>query len=155
MLGINIGEAVIMSNVESAVELFINNCNCAQAILLTYGTKFGLTDEQAYKLGTGFGGGLGRHGDVCGAVSGAVMVIGLKYGMAKPDDNDARTKTFEVVSEFLARFSDHQASILCRELLGCDLSTTQGRDFASEKELFATKCPEFVREAAKLLEEIL
>ncbi len=144
-----------MSDIESAVELFINTCNCAQAILLTYGTKFGLTNEQAYKLGTGFGGGLGRHGEVCGAVSGVIMVIGLKYGMTKPDDDDARTKTFEQVAEFIARFSDRQASILCRELLGCDISSPEGREFASKKELFTTKCPEFVREAAKILEKLL
>jgi C_GCAxxG_C_C family probable redox protein len=144
-----------MSDVDSAVKIFEGTCNCAQAILLTYGTRFGISEEQALRLGTGFGGGLARHGEVCGAVSGAIMVIGLKYGMVNQDDTEARTKTYEVITQFIDRYNEHQRSILCRELLGCDISAPEGREFASEKELFKTKCPEFVKEAAKLLEELL
>ena len=141
-----------MSDVESAVRLFEGTCNCAQAILMTYGTKFGLTETQALQLGTGLGGGLARHGEVCGAVSGAILVLGLRYGMVNLDDIEPKTKTNEIVTEFIDRFNDHQRSILCRELLGCDICTPEGREFASDKNLFKTKCPEFVRNAAELLE---
>jgi C_GCAxxG_C_C family probable redox protein len=151
---INLG-VITMSDVESAVQLFEGTCNCAQAILVTYGTKFGITKAQALQLGTGFGGGLARHGEVCGAVSGAIMVIGLKFGMVNQDNTEARTKTYEVITQFIDKYNEHQRSILCRELLGCDISTPGGREFASEKELFSTKCPEFVREAAIIMEELL
>lgn len=98
---------------------------------------------------------MGRMGETCGAVTGAFMAIGLKYGKARAEDDDARDKTYELVGEFVARFKDCHGSIVCRELLGCDLSNPEGLKIASEKELFDTLCPQFVRNATEILEDIL
>ena len=93
------------SKVDHAVEYFKGPYSCSQAIMLTYATQLGLDVELALQLGTGFAGGMGRHAEVCGAVTGAIMVIGLKHGMKNKDDEDARAKTFELVSALFNRFS--------------------------------------------------
>ena len=98
---------------------------------------------------------MARMGETCGAVTGAFMTIGLKYGKIKAEDEGARDKTYELVSEFAARFKDRHGSIVCRELLGYDLSNPDGLTTAREKGVFDTLCPKFVRDATEILEEIL
>jgi C_GCAxxG_C_C family probable redox protein len=94
-------------------------------------------------------------GETCGAVTGAFLVIGLRYGKTEADDDEAREKTYRLVNEFTARFKALNKSILCRELLGHDLGTPEGREAAAEKQLFITLCPRFVQHAAEILEHIL
>jgi C_GCAxxG_C_C family probable redox protein len=94
-------------------------------------------------------------GDTCGAVTGAFMVIGLKYGKTRAEDDDARDKTYELADEFVAGFKERHGSIVCRELLGCDPGNPEGLTTAQEKGLFDTLCPQFVRDATKVLEDIL
>jgi C_GCAxxG_C_C family probable redox protein len=94
-------------------------------------------------------------GETCGAVTGAFMIIGLKYGKTKAEDDDARDKTYELAGKFVAKFKDRHGPIVCRELLGCDLSNPEGLKTAREKGLFDTLCPQLVRDAADILEEIL
>jgi len=98
---------------------------------------------------------MGRMGEQCGAVTGAFMVIGLKYGKAKAADEGARDRTYELVREFVTRFRSRHGSIVCRELLGYDLSNPQEGELAKKKGLFDTLCPQLVRDAAEILEEIL
>jgi C_GCAxxG_C_C family probable redox protein len=141
--------------VEEAIEYFSGNCNCCQAIILSYGPRFGLEKEIGIRLGTGFAGGLARHGEVCGAVAGAIMVIGLAQGMKDENDIEARDKTFELVNQFIKRFKEKNKSIICRELLECDLRTSEGRTKAEKLGLFRTHCPNFVRNSAEILEELV
>jgi C_GCAxxG_C_C family probable redox protein len=141
--------------VEEAIECFSGNCNCCQSIILTYGPKFGLEKEVGIRLGTGFAGGLARQGEVCGAVTGAIMVIGLANGMKDENDSEGRDKTYELVNQFIEIFNEKNKSIICRELLDCDLRTSEGRTKAEEQGLFKTHCPNFVRNAAEILEELI
>ena len=143
------------SDVESTVSAFQDGVNCCQAILLTYGGILGLARESALRLGTGFGGGMARHGEVCGAVTGSIMAISIKYGMSKKSDDDARDKTYELVTELIDKFKSKHGSILCKDLLGCDISTTEGRELAQKEDKFKEECPGFVRTAAEILEKIL
>ena len=83
------------------------------------------------------------------------MVIGLKHGKTKADDDDAREKTYELVNEFVRRFQERNGTILCRELIGHDLSTEEGRETVVERNLMVTRCPGFVRDAGEILEDIL
>ena len=83
-----------MSRIENAISAFRGDFNCSQSILSTYCTQYGLDRDIALKLATGFGGGMGRLGRTCGAVSGAFMVIGLKYGMGLNNDTEAKEKTW-------------------------------------------------------------
>jgi C_GCAxxG_C_C family probable redox protein len=124
-------------------------------VLSSFGEEFGLDRELALKVAGAFGGGMARMGETCGAVTGALMVIGLKYGKTKAGDEGVREKTYEVVREFVKRFKSRHGSLLCRELLGYDLSSPGERTAASEKGLFTTLCPQFVRNAAEILEEMI
>ena len=142
------------SKVEKAVERFNNGFNCSQAILGSYSEEFGLDCEKAFRVATGFGGGM-RMGDTCGAVTGAFMVLGLKYGNTTAQNQQAKNRTYEKIEEYTARFSARNGSVLCRELLGCDISRPEGRKKAQDDGLFSTICPEMVKNAAEILEEML
>jgi C_GCAxxG_C_C family probable redox protein len=143
-----------MSNVEEAVEVFKGGLSCSQAVLGAYCEKFGLDKETAYKISSGFGGGM--HLDqACGAVTGAFMVIGLKFGRTRADDIDAKMKTIKATREFAEKFKARHGSIGCTELIGCNVSTLEGYEEAKKKNLFGEVCPEFVKSAMEILEEIL
>ncbi len=144
-----------MDKADLAVSCFKEGFSCSQAVFSTYSALFGLNREIALKIAGAFGGGMGRMGETCGAVTGAFMVIGLKYGKTQAKDNQAREKTYELVREFVKRFKARHGSILCRELLGYDISTPQGLKLAREKQRFATVCPQFIRDAVEIVEEIL
>ena len=115
----------------------------------------GLERELALRVAGAFGGGMARMGEACGAVTGALMVIGLKYGMTQAKDEGARDKTYKLAQEFMARFKERHGSMVCRELLGYDLSKPEGRKAAHDKGLFSTLCPELVRDAVEILEQML
>lgn len=144
-----------MSRVEQAVSCFKEGFSCSQALLSIYGVEFGLDRETALKVSGAFGGGMGRMGETCGAVTGAFMVIGLKYGNTRVDDRQAKEKTYSLVKEFVEKFKSRNGSIACRELLGCDISTPEGMEIAKEKNLFATLCPKLVSDAAEIIEQTL
>ncbi|RJX22983.1 MAG: C_GCAxxG_C_C family protein [Ammonifex sp.] len=144
-----------MSNVELAVSCFKEGSNCAQALLSSYGIKFGLDRETAFKIAAAFGGGLGRLGETCGAVTGAFMIIGLKYGPERPKDKAAKEKVRNSAEHFIAKFKFRNGAIKCKTLLGCDISTPEGMKFAKEQNLIETLCPKFVKDAAEIIEEMI
>jgi C_GCAxxG_C_C family probable redox protein len=144
-----------MSDVELAVGAFEGGFNCCQAVLATYGPRFGLERELALKLASGFGGGIGHLGESCGAVTGALMVIGLKQGATVAGDKESQDKTYGLIGQFLEKFKARHGSILCRELLGYDISTPEGRQAVKDKGLNKKLCPGFVRDSAEILEELL
>ena len=98
---------------------------------------------------------MGYIGETCGAVTGALMVIGLKYGKIHLDDNAAKEKTYAFVQEFATRFKAINASIRCKELLGFDISTAEGMTAAREEGLFVKLCPNYVKDAAEIIEQLL
>ena len=139
---------------EQAVERFGKGFNCSQAVLSSYSEQFGLDCEKAFKVATGFGGGM-RMGSTCGAVSGAFMVLGLKYGNTTAEDKEGKANTYKKVEEYTKRFKARNDSVMCRELLGCDLTTPEGMKEAQDKGLFSSICPGMVREAVEILEEMM
>jgi C_GCAxxG_C_C family probable redox protein len=120
-------------------------------VFSAFAEQMGMDYQTAVKVSAGFGGGMGI-GSVCGAVTGAIMVIGLKHGGVDPK---AKAHTAKLVGELTNRFRAQHRLLNCRELLGCDLSTPEGRQAAKEKNLYATVCNGFVRDAAKILNELL
>lgn len=144
-----------MTNVEEAISLFKKGFRCSQAILSTYGIEFGLDQELALKLASPFGGGIGSLGNTCGAVTGAIMVLGLKYGHSKVGEMKKKEKANEIAREFVEKFNSRNGSIMCKELLDCDISTPEGRNKAIEEKLFIEICPNLVRDSAEILEELL
>ncbi len=109
----------------------------------------------ALKLACGFGGGFAGLGGACGTVVAAIMVIGLKYGKVKPDDEAAKEKTYRMVRAFIQRFEQHHGTTLCRTLIDADISTPEGLKAARDKRLFSKVCPAFVKSAVQTLEELL
>jgi len=139
-------------NGNEAIECFNNGFNCAQAILSTYCEQFGLDGETARKLSCGFGAGMGRLGETCGAVTGAYMLIGLKYGQSSVGDSEAKERTYRLIQEFSRQFIEHNQSTNCRELLGVDLLHGD-KQLAGQR--VQTVCPKAVKDAAEILENIL
>jgi C_GCAxxG_C_C family probable redox protein len=144
-----------MSKVKQAVSCFEEGFSCSQAVLSTYAPQFGLDREAALKIAGPFGGGMGGMGHTCGAVTGAFMVIGLKYGRVQAEDIQTKEQAYSLVKEFTRRFASRNGSIMCRELLGLDISTPEGRLLAQDEGLFATLCPKLVQDAAEIIEQIL
>ncbi len=124
-------------------------------MLSTYGQRFGLDRETGLRAAGAFGAGMARRGETCGAVTGALMVIGLKHAKMRLDDDDYRELSYALAQEFMDAFRDRNKSLQCRELLGVDVSTPEGMAAVREKNLFATVCPRFVQEAAEILERLL
>lgn len=144
-----------MNRIDSAVSCFKEGFSCSQAVLSAYSDLFDLNRELALKISQPFGGGMAHMGEMCGAVTGAFLVIGLKYGRVKAEDIEAKEKTYELVQEFVKRFKSIHGSVNCTELLGFDLGTPEGMKLAEEKELFENACPKFVQNAAEIIEQIL
>jgi C_GCAxxG_C_C family probable redox protein len=144
-----------MSHVEKAVTCFKQGFMCSQALLTAYAPEMGMDQHTALKVSAAFGGGMGRMGEVCGAVTGAFMVIGLKYGRAEVKDTKSHEKTNRLVKEFTERFKARNGSIVCRELLDCDLSTEEGRKIFVDDKLRDKLCTKLVGDAAEIVEELL
>lgn len=144
-----------MSRVEEAVARFKEGFVYSQALLSAYSAQLSLDRDTALKKTDDFGGGMGRVCETGGAVTGAFMVIGLKHGRTVVEDAPAYEKTYGLVNEFVRRFRSRNESVVCRELLGCDISTPEGLQSARQQNLFATICPGCVRDASAILEEIL
>lgn len=140
---------------KEAVNCFAEGYNCAQSIFSTYSPDFGLDKVTALKISSAYGGGIARMGETCGAVTGAMMIIGLKYGGIAADDKQAKERNYELVREFVNKFVQCHGSIKCKELLDCDISNPEGAKTAKEKQLFTTLCPKYVEDAAVMLEEII
>jgi C_GCAxxG_C_C family probable redox protein len=144
-----------MNRTDTAVAVFSEGFSCSQAVFSAFSEELGLDRAAALKISTAFGGGMASMGLTCGAVTGALMVIGLKNGRTEAIDAAAKEKTYELAKEFVRRFSERHGFIVCRELLGVDISTPEGKERASEQGLFSTLCPRFVADAAEILEEII
>ena len=144
-----------MSKVQVAVTTFGEGFSCSQAVLSALAPGLGLDRETALRVAGAFGGGMGRMGLTCGAVTGALMVIGLKYGNVEAGDKQAKEKTYAVVREFVERFRSRNGAIACRELLGHDISTPEGMQLIREKGLFASRCPKLVGDAIEIAEGLV
>ena len=134
--------------VEEVIPLFQGGFNCSQIVLMSFCEKYGLDKKQALKLGCGLGGGM-RSGEVCGAVSGAILVIGLKYGQSDMKDQATKETCYAKTTEFINLFKEKKQSIICR-----DLSKEGERESATRDEIFKKVCPEMIISAIQLLEEL-
>ena len=135
-----------MSKINEAVKLFENGYVCSQAVFAVFSEELGLSKTDAFKIGACFGSGM-RQAEVCGACTGALMAIGLKYGDDKKTSN-------ELTEEFFAEFKKENNSFICRDLLGCDISTPEGVEYALDNNLFKEFCPKMVESAVNITEKI-
>ena len=96
-----------MKKSEKAAELFSQGFNCAQSVFAVFAEKYGISQELALKIGCGFGGGM-RNAEICGAVSGALMVLGLKYGHYIAEDNEQKSRSYAIISDNVIQLTDQQ-----------------------------------------------
>ena len=143
-----------MDHVAKAVQYYEEGYMCSQAVFAAFAEQFGITEKQALQIGACFGGGMNK-GEVCGACTGALMVLGMKYGQFDLLDAASRAKGSAVAVKFLDEFEKNKGSYVCRDILGCDLRTEEGRNYARSNGLFGTLCPEMVRAAAEIVAEML
>lgn len=143
-----------MTHKEKALMYFEKKFHCSQAVLAAYADECGLTEEQALKLGACFGSGM-RKGEVCGACTGALMVLGAMYGQYDNTDSQSRLIANEVNDKMMNGFAEVCGSYLCNDLLGCDISTKEGVEYALENHLFVEFCPLMVANAVDVLERII
>lgn len=141
---------------ERARELFMQGYNCSQSVLCAFSDVTGMDAELSARIACSFGGGLSRLREVCGTVSGAALVLGIACGYSDPADGAAKTAHYRLVQEFARRFREAHGSIVCRELLA-GVDTRPGGDPEARSAEYYKKrpCPELVRSAAQILDEML
>lgn len=135
-------------------ELMKNGCNCAQSVLVTLSKEVGLDINTAMKISCGFGGGC-RAGEICGAVTGALMAMGMINGNTDMTDKETREHAYAQYSEFNRRFREHYGTLICRELLGCDTSTPEGKKLYNESPELKHRCHVMVDGAIEIARDIL
>jgi len=143
-----------MKHTDAAAAIFEQGVCCSQAVISAYAAEYGLDRDIALRVAAGFGAGMGRMTQTCGAVTGAYMVLGLKYGAAS-GDREAKERTYRAVQDFAQRFTALNGALSCRELLGCDIS--QPGDFEKMKRegLHVSVCAKMVHDACVILDEML
>ncbi len=141
---------------EAAVEKFLSGYNCAQSILYAYGPDLGLEAETALKVATGLGGGMGGSGEVCGAVTGGILALGLKFGRGSQQEKSVAQHAYQKTGELLAAFERVHGSCICRTLLcGCDLRAPEGMRRFREENLHQKVCVGCVRTVGEILSGML
>lgn len=143
-----------MNATEKAVSLFDDGLNCAQAILTAFGEPYGLSPDSARKLGRPWGGGVGRMGQMCGAVTGAIVLLGHAQKDAV-SEAEARDKICASIKQLMQRFEQRNGAVVCRDLLGVDISTEEGQRKIKEEMLMKKLCPKFVEDASVILADLL
>jgi C_GCAxxG_C_C family probable redox protein len=129
--------------------------NCSQSVFRVFAETYGLDESMALRIAQGFGGGMGHTGNVCGAVTGAYMALGLANPASKENPRQSVDKTYALVQEFDKRFKKLHGTVNCSELLGYDLTKPEIVVKAREAGVFTTKCPNYVADAVKITEELL
>jgi len=144
-----------MNRPERADQLHAQGANCAQSVACAFAEDLGADRALTLRLATGFGGGMGRTGGTCGALTGAFMALGLAFGMNDPADLAAKERTYALVAEAAKRFREKAGALTCRDLLGLDLGKPEELQAAKDRNLFKTQCAGYVKTAAAIVEELL
>ncbi len=145
-----------MNHADEAQRLFLEGYNCAQAVFCAFCDETGLSLENAARLSSSFGGGMGRLREVCGTVSGALMALGMLRGYSDPADPQAKAEHYRLVQQYAQRFREINGTIICRELLKDVPVTPGGVPEARTPEFYRRRpCLRLAGEAAGLLEQML
>ena len=145
-----------MTHAEQAQALFMQGYNCAQAVFAAFCDETGLTQQQALKLASGFGGGVSGMREVCGAVSGLTLTLSAIYGYDAPDDRAAKLALYHGVQEAAERYRAENGSIICRELLGLSQDVKKVDPAQRTQEYYKKRpCPELVAMAAQIADDYI
>lgn len=139
---------------EQVADLFMRGQDCSQVVISHFADELGLSSDEANRLAAAFGGGSGM-GETCGAVIGAMMVIGMKYGHNGPDDMEQRDTLMAKRAEFISEWKERRGSCMCRDFLGDDISSPEGLGRILEAGTIFTLCPELVLDAVEILDKMM
>lgn len=143
-----------MNHKDKALNSFSGKFNCAQSVFSAYSGKFGIDEKDANKIAAGFGGGIGRTQNICGAVTGAVMVLGCRYF----DENNIESSkliVYEKVKELILKFKEINKSVDCLELTGVDINKEGGSELFKTLNIHENKCNGYVKDACIILDELI
>lgn len=140
---------------QKAARLFREGMNCAQAVFAAYGDLTGFDEQTSLRLSASFGGGMGRLREVCGSVSGALMVLGYLRAPLDPTDHAAKAAHYALVQEFAKRFRERHASIICREILGARAGSGHVPEHRTKEYYAMRPCERCVYDAAEIVDEML
>ncbi len=138
-----------------ARKLFDSGLNCAQSVLSVFSPELKINSDDALRISSAFGGGMGRLQEKCGAVTGAFMVLGIHCSNTVYDEKERKNKINSMVQEFDRRFNEMHGSTQCRVLMNCNLNTEEGRKYSQEKDLRNNVCMNCVSNSVKLLNEMI
>jgi C_GCAxxG_C_C family probable redox protein len=146
----------MLTKADLAADLFNQGCNCAQAVLAAAAEDIGIDRQQALRLASSFGGGMGRLREVCGAMTGLFIAVGELYGYTDLEDKDAKTRHYQLIQDLAAKFRDQYGTIICRDLLLPEDAGTDPLPSDRTPEYYQKRpCAEYVRYAAGLLDQLM
>lgn len=145
-----------MNKSDRALVYFRNKFNCSQSVYTVFSADYGLNEDDSLRISCAFGGGMGRQQHTCGAVTGALMALGMKFGKALNDPEERKQLTYAKTREFFDEFKKMHGSTNCRDLLeGLDMTDPEQHKEIMEKNLFEVKCEEYVASAVRITELLL
>ncbi len=147
-----------MTRVEKALARHTSGFGCAQCVASVFSEDFGIDEVIAQKMALGLGGGIGRQGEVCGAISGGILVLGMKYGVSSMDgeaNKAIKEKVYALDQEFVRRFKERTGAVRCNDILGFDMNDPAARADASAKGIIPKRCDGCIKDSVEILEELL
>ena len=143
------------SKEDKAILTFRSGANCAQAVLTAYSDDLNVDNNLAMSRSCGFGGGMGRLQETCGAVTGSFMVLGIYNSNRFPDNRDKKEVTYSMIQKFSQKFQSIHGTLHCSSLLNCDLKTDEGQAYMKENKLAERVCEKCISTSIGILEELL
>jgi C_GCAxxG_C_C family probable redox protein len=140
---------------EIALEKYFSDYSCAQSVLYAFCDDLGLDRDTALRLATGFGAGMARKQEVCGALSGGIMAIGLKFGRGEGQDKSVTEDAYQIVWELMSTFEAKYGSCRCRALTGYDLSTPEGQQLSKDNDVKHKVCQGCVQTVVEFVEDFM
>lgn len=139
-----------------ALATFANSYNCSQSVFSVFAPGFGISHDLSLRLTGPFGAGIARRQETCGAVTGALMALGLKYGKGENGTDEDKKRAFNVAQDFIREFETRFGSIVCLKLLdNNNMDTEVGAAAIASKDMFNTRCTAYVKFAVEKTEELL
>jgi C_GCAxxG_C_C family probable redox protein len=141
---------------KEALSYFNNSFNCAQSVFTSFAAELGMHEDECLKISCAFGAGMGKQQHVCGAVSGALMVLGMRFGKAKNDPENKKEDTYEKAAEFLRLFESKHGYISCKKLLkDLNMNDEKELEMINELGLFENSCTRYIQDAVEITETLL
>jgi len=140
---------------EKAIVSFKSGLNCAQSILTAYSSDLNFDNNLALSISCGFGGGMGRLQETCGAVTGSFMVLSIYNSNRYTNLKDKKEETYSMIQKFSNKFKSIHGTIECKSLLNCDLKTEEGQNYFKENRLSEMVCEKCILDSIRIIDELI